>query len=703
MSIIVDKHFYSDLFEEKKVNCHKKAYLLLFNKIWPSIENFKTFLKSSDTSLKMEASKKIYEDFAFIGNLFIPPFAVKNVLRDQTYDLKKGILNYIPQDHIIHSINLYIFGIYTFFNSDILSRKILIKDTQASYYNKIRNFVLQWQVFSLYHDVGYYIEVENAKALFSKDLKSYEQLTQQIIHSSIIKHITKSLTYKALEEKSASLLEEDVLKGVWYSGDGNILEAYPLNQKLEEYVGLLGIDGISTDEEFMAILPLLDGREYLTAVYNEYEECIALIFRNGLTVVEYLSRFQLPRDELFVNDIIDSSKEKFKFKYFVRDIKKTEFWEKAIDETVAIKDVCSQFPSDLNEFVSLHFDDIESILFQINRWLISSIPFISIPLSNTEKAQYEQHLKICYKRSIVQNLSSLIQGAIMDEKAEPGTDVKLQVIKKIINDYRKDNREELKKKIENDAIAMYEQQYGSSYPFSSYYKGLRKSIAEQSFISQDTLLEFVDTKNKRINYLKFDGENESHKKLYKLLADLAEDLGLTLEEILSYKTPYADYDHGIISACMLFQAALSIHDLKKYCMSENLLSLAWDGPYESEEDFLRFCAESIFAVMIHNVYNKKSRPEYGLSYSHDLDKNPFAYFCAFCDTIQRWGRPKLIDLSQTALPPNNLLEDEIDVRISEGSIYIQCLENNIDGIRKMIQESNSYLPGISQLVKVSRI
>ena len=625
---------------------------------------------------------------------------MRNVLWEQTHDLKKGILNYIPQDHIIHSINLYILGIYIFFNSDVLSRKILVKGTQTNYYNKIKNFVLQWQVFSLYHDVGYYFEVENAKVLFSKDLISYAQLTQQIIHFSIIKHITKSLTYKALEEKSKSSLGNGVLKGIWYKSDGSKVEADKVNKKLMKYNG---IDGIVSDEEFMAMLPLLDGREYLTAVYNEYEECVALIFRKELTVVEYLSKFQISRDELFVNDIIDSSQEKFKFKYFVKDIKKTEFWEKAIDEVVAIKEVCSQFPCDLNEFISLHFDDIDSILCLIKRWLINSIPFT---LSNTEEAQYIQNLETCYKKSIVQNLSSLIQSAIMDEEADLGKDVKFKKIKEIIDGYRRKKGgefiKEFKKKIEDDATKMYEQQYGSSYPFTNYYNELRKNINEQNFISQDTLLEFIDTKNEKINCLTIDEENESHKKLYSLLMDLSDGLGLELEDILNYKTPYANYDHGIMSACMLFQSALFINDLKQYCNKENLLSLSWDGIYEST-DFLKQCAESIFAVMIHNIYSKKSQPKYGLPFSHDLDKNPFSYFCAFCDTLQRWGRPKLIDLSETVLPPNNFLEDEIDVSISDGSIYIQCLESNIESIQKMIQESNLFLPGISQIVKVSRI
>ena len=88
MAIYIDKHFYSELFVEKKVNHYDKVYKILFDTIWPNSKNFEMFLTSSETSLKIQYAKKIYEDFTLINNTFLPPFTILNVLEDQYNNLK---------------------------------------------------------------------------------------------------------------------------------------------------------------------------------------------------------------------------------------------------------------------------------------------------------------------------------------------------------------------------------------------------------------------------------------------------------------------------------------------------------------------------------------------------------------------------------------------------------------------------------------
>ena len=196
-------------------------------------------------------------------------------------------------------------------------------------------------------------------------------------------------------------------------------------------------------------------------------------------------------------------------------------------------------------------------------------------------------------------------------------------------------------------------------------------------------------------------ENEFHAALYTKISNLASNLNLNINELRQYHAPYAFQDHGVMSAGLLFQFACFSHDLKMYCKNNNQLILAWSFSCSDETSFLNLCAESIFSVLLHNVYNKKSAPSFGIDYSHDINKNPFSYFCTFFDTIQKWGRPKKVNLSRTILPINNFLEDEFDIDISEGNICIKCLKSNIKKVQETIQNSESFLPGISQLIEVT--
>lgn len=66
MGIIIDNHFYTDLFVEKKVNYYNELYLMLFDCIWPSQENFKNFLQASDNTLKIQYAKKYMKTLLLI-------------------------------------------------------------------------------------------------------------------------------------------------------------------------------------------------------------------------------------------------------------------------------------------------------------------------------------------------------------------------------------------------------------------------------------------------------------------------------------------------------------------------------------------------------------------------------------------------------------------------------------------------------------
>ena len=207
-------------------------------------------------------------------------------------------------------------------------------------------------------------------------------------------------------------------------------------------------------------------------------------------------------------------------------------------------------------------------------------------------------------------------------------------------------------------------------------------------------------KNHKVLPLKYSRKNSFHTSLYNEINNLAQNLNVQLESLLKYKTEYAPYDHGVVSASLLFQVIAFNNDLKDYCEKNSKLPLAQNRACDFSTEEIKSYAQCIFSVLLHNIYNKKSDESNGIEYSQNIDKDPFSYFCAFCDTIQRWGRPKKIDHSETSLPDETYLEDEFDIYIYGEKIYINCIEKYMKSIKNMIYNAEKFLPGMTNLIKV---
>ena len=204
-----------------------------------------------------------------------------------------------------------------------------------------------------------------------------------------------------------------------------------------------------------------------------------------------------------------------------------------------------------------------------------------------------------------------------------------------------------------------------------------------------------------ISPFNYNKNNSFQESFYKEIEKLSVNLGINLSDLLSYKPEHAFYDHGVISASIMFQVISFNNELKNYCAEKGVLSLAQNRLPDLYKDELQMYAQCVFSILLHNIYNKKSKPAYGIDYYQNMDKDSFSYFCAFCDTIQRWGRPKQIDPAKTDLPEENYLEDEFDIHIADNRIYISCIEKYLKSIKNMINYAENFLPGISSLIKIN--
>lgn len=149
---------------DKKILQHRKGSNDLQEKIFPIKNEFYKFLQISKQE-QLEMVKDLYCDISFSTFASPPNVLLRNLIRLQTKERSvKKSNNYVPRDHVIHSIYIYILGLYLYENSSFfrtkVNKKFSLLKRKYSLNNKDNNeiFIELWKQFALFHDIGYPIE-----------------------------------------------------------------------------------------------------------------------------------------------------------------------------------------------------------------------------------------------------------------------------------------------------------------------------------------------------------------------------------------------------------------------------------------------------------------------------------------------------------------------------------------------------------------
>jgi len=144
----------------------KEIYNYLFDRIFPDRYNFQRFLSVYDFNDKLELAKSLIKRLCFESN-FPPAYEILiNLLDYENSESNQSIsTDYIPQDHFIHILNSYIFGVYLFFYHPLISKKLTEhfignrnEDNINPALSASKDFISFWKYFCLYHDICYPIE-----------------------------------------------------------------------------------------------------------------------------------------------------------------------------------------------------------------------------------------------------------------------------------------------------------------------------------------------------------------------------------------------------------------------------------------------------------------------------------------------------------------------------------------------------------------
>lgn len=204
----INKTLLEKLFLNPNPQPNRPDVLIMFNKLsyrmFPGKQDFMEFLKAQNLDRQYELAEIIIHRLCYVSNF--PPsfFAMKDILCVEIYQKQEYTEadSFIPRDHFIHLINIYLLGIYIFFyNSQFFNR--IVKDNQferseepifTPLLNEIKDFISEWKYFSLYHDIGYVPEIFSNKKKVTNANKTYNGL------------------YKSSSDFQSSLLETVPLK-----------------------------------------------------------------------------------------------------------------------------------------------------------------------------------------------------------------------------------------------------------------------------------------------------------------------------------------------------------------------------------------------------------------------------------------------------------------------------------------------------------
>lgn len=207
--------------------------------LFPGEPDFINFLKLDDQQEIIELAKTILIKLLYQHHFAPPSRLMFNLLYSQEQEIntvKKG--DYIPQDHFVHLVNLYLLGIYIFsyhkgirnkilFRLNIFKRKLnLNKDLDIDSYEIFSSI---WAHFVLYHDLGYPLERINPKDRYkdteiAKWIEPFQRIRKSLEKDLSLKILSKLIVlYLILREEDEidlnSMYLEHSLDYTYYKND----------------------------------------------------------------------------------------------------------------------------------------------------------------------------------------------------------------------------------------------------------------------------------------------------------------------------------------------------------------------------------------------------------------------------------------------------------------------------------------------------
>ncbi|MDR1678685.1 MAG: hypothetical protein LBR81_02800 [Prevotellaceae bacterium] len=711
---------------------NKKEYFELFDFIFPSKDIFIAFLKEENFDLQIHYAKKILLRLSY-DSFFGPPTALLwNLLDMETQLSVNEKKHYNGRDHFVHIVHLYLSGIYMFFYHHTLNENILtefknkrkITEIKSNNVTKstVKDFIVAWRYFVLYHDIAYPIEYLLKENTDSKDKKAYLS-----IYNDISTSISKDLSLKSLAKfigvykliKSASEFSFEKLRINCHESKREELKSYS-NYFLTER-----IYGYETLRDVYALL----NKENIIAVLCEKKTMSPmLIFIPGNS--NPIKTTHNNRRSNLLSEIEESKNAPYNKNYFNL---KNYSWEYYINSSVKLEELIknlfpnislSEFDQTVNYIHEKTSSDYSTIFSDTNfKQYCFNIYTILYEFTGYQKQNWQQSYSGRLTevindigKEIPKRMSDIFEGLLSEKLKNINFDQDMNsnstldaVIEsyliKVANNY---------KKLSKVIAKPLEEEIRIQFNLKCNLKTIRESI-EEIFQNKGIKLNLnIDIANNTLSYdnlLAKENNALYMQVISKLNNKITKSDLVDLSTLLVKNKPkYSNYDHGIASG-LIFLSVVDIYKQLLFSAKNDddfnkLLSIGIGLDFENDKDYLNYkindiFIETSFAILTHNLYPANYTPN--SKYKTKLYSNPFTYFGILLDSIQPWDRKIQVN-QKTGELPYQTLSRGFDISIKNNKIRISEFDHRID-IQKRCEEMkkqlDSYLENASSFIELN--
>lgn len=749
----------NSLFISPNPSRYKNEYLAMMDEIFPNKEEFILFLDSENYEKQLLHANNIllrlnYEAF------FAPPTRMLfNLLNMETKDMGEKNSTYFGRDHVVHQVHLYIFGIYVFLYHDVFSENILVLfknkrnsqdfeiETNNLSYASIKDFIVSWKTFTLFHDVGYPIELF-AKEVKSKDDKALQEEYLRPFHS-IIKYVSKDLSMRSLSKIIAvyRLLQNQSgfvfgsLKAKWIGDECKEYKDYVLIDKVYGIETVRIITAIFGKEKMLPVLcdknemalmafpvgskkPVLSEHCRRNAIVKNFEGNMQSPYkRESFTFSNYHWKYYLSPDEINIHKIISN---------LFLDASQLIDFENTINTIYAqTASLYSSVISDVS-FKQYCFDIYMTLYRSSGYWKLDA---------DDERSSFIYHLghimeemQINFPEKIAQTIKKMMLERRQGNGVNTGIYDRVEYYLTNVGVSLKDLSNKITEQIKSEIIKQAR--------FRENLEDLRCSVGEEiqenkikstfcfkeEIVTEKKKIETIQIKYSQLCFPDFSDTSELKTNIELLKSRVLSKItssGLNNDAVANYDPGHgAKYDHGIAAGFLIMTVAdiyMQLGNTKSpntalvegkglecgdgFTNLKKLLNISMGIDYQS--DYIKFAyknmfVEACYAVLIHNIYPDRLGKKFS-NFRTKLGKQPFAYFATLMDSLQFWDRKTNINMAERELPYATYAQN-LNIEIKNSKIQISEADRRLniaEVINKRKQDLDLYLESASRYIELN--
>jgi len=732
------------LFTNPNFTKRKHEYRQLFNFIFPGAQDFINFLDETNQEKSIEYAKKILLRMSY--EAFFPPprKLLFNILEMESsnYHLKKK--KYIGRDHFVHLVHLYLFGIYLFtylpnISDPIINRFKFHRQMKRVFDevsdNSLRDFIISWRYFILYHDISYPLEyfygseVEvNEQVYKQKYLEPFSNIKDNIIKDLIIRGLSRLIAVNQIflntddeEYKFNDLILEQINEEKIKACNNSI----DYGKIKNDWGNAVKVNNLWGFDSLKLILNMFEENSILSVLLDTKNETPILIFiphKSQQIVISteyfksnnFLIKVKNEPNSSFIEEFHHNTN--YKWLFFIKNPveelhKKTS---KIIGSDIS-DNLFMEINKNINEETITDFslitneEEFNNYCFEIYLKLYEDSGYLTKNTDDKIKSEvYYNNLKHVYA-PLNEEIPSIFGKSFLEIAKEVISDIDivrelhtkklsdiLKFILKKILEKEGQISEHITRNIEDDTIKRINNITNLSKIKDKLFNEIKRVLPDFNFN--------YNIEKEELNLEKLFDAIIPKETSDKIKANYSN----TIKEIFKgYRPKHALHkekyiDHGIASGLIFFDIFKNYKEVLEFCLRNEItacflkyaIGINNNLVFDYKDYKLDILAKEIgYTIFVHNIYptdflhNFKKADKLNLKIK--LNKMPFTFFALLADSLQPWDRKYSLNPAIDELPYATY-SNAFDIIIKGNKINIFENSPNID-IKRRFNELKEHL------------